>query len=104
MEPILEYPLLLAGLAISLGGALVAALADAWFSRLMLVYLDALEANIINLVEAVRTGATHLNATGINLKRDRKQNRLRAVKMLGWCAFVLGLALQLAACLVNSPS
>jgi hypothetical protein len=100
----MEYPLMLVGLGVSLGGALVVALADAWLSRLMLMYLDAIEANMVKLLEAVRTGATQVDATGIDLKRDHRQNMVRAVKTLGWMALALSFGLQLAACLTGSPS
>ena len=42
------------GLGLSLGGALVLALADTWLSRSLLVYLDAVESNVTKLVEALR--------------------------------------------------
>jgi hypothetical protein len=61
------------------------------------VYLDAVEANVHHLAAAVRGGSTELKVTGINLKRDRRQNRARALKMLGWLILAGGLALQLAA-------
>jgi hypothetical protein len=41
----MEFWIVLAGLALGLGGALVVALADAWLSQSLLVYLDAVEAN-----------------------------------------------------------
>lgn len=96
-------PLLLAGLGVSLGGALVVGLADALLSRLTLVYLDAIEANVAKLVEAVRTGANQLTVTDVDVKRDRRQNRLRACKTLGWLTLALGLGLQLTAYLIRVP-
>lgn len=99
----MEYQLLLAGLAVSLGGALVVALADAFLSRLMLMHLDTLEVNLTKLVQAHQTGATPFAVDEVDLKRDRRENRARAFKMLGWLALATGFGLQLAACLTGSP-
>src|SRR5438552_4299419 len=93
----MEPWLLPAGLGVTLAGAIVLALADAWLSRSILVYLDAVEANVHRLVDAVRAGGTHLKVTGTDLKRDRGQNSARAIKMLGWLILVLGFGLQLFA-------
>ncbi len=93
----MEAWLLPAGLGISLAGVVVVALADAWLSRSILVYLDAVEADVHRLAVAVRGGSTDLKVTGIDLKRDRRQNRARAVKLLGWFILVVGLAMQLGA-------
>ena len=100
----MEAWLLPAGLGVSIAGAIVLALADAWLSRSILIYLDAVEADVHRLGVAVRGGSTELTVTGIDLKRDRRQNRARALKMLGWLIFAVGLALQLAAYPVVSPS
>src|SRR5437868_2947262 len=89
--------ILLAGLGLSLGGASVLALADAWLSRSILIYLDAVETNVAKLVEAIRSSGTQVIVTGIDLKRDRGQDRARALKTLGWLALVLGFGLQIAA-------
>ncbi len=89
--------LLPVGLGVSVAGALVLALADAWLSRSILVYLDAVEANVHRLAVAVHSGSTECRVTGINLKRDRWQNRARALKMVGWLILVAGLTLQFAA-------
>jgi NAD/NADP transhydrogenase beta subunit len=89
--------LLLASWAVILAGAIVGALADAWLSRSILRYLDAIEDNVGKLVEAVRAGETDLKVTGIDRKRDRAQDRARALKMLGWVVMVLGFGMQLAA-------
>ncbi len=86
----------LAGLGLSFGGAVILAVADAWLSRSILVYLDAIEANVGQLVAAVRAGGMNIRATDIDLRRDRGQNRARAVKMLGWLILALGFALQFA--------
>jgi hypothetical protein len=98
----MAFWMLIAGLALALAGALVSALADAWLSRSLLIYLDAVEANLGQVAEAIKTGTTKLRVTGIDLKRDRSQNRARALKTLGWLALALGFALQIAAaCLVR---
>ena len=95
--------ILLAGLGLSLGGALLAALADAWLSRSLLIYLDAVETNVGKLVEAVRAGGTQLEVTSVDLKRDRGQDRARALKTFGWLALALGFGLQLAAAYLARP-
>ena len=89
--------ILYAGLGLALAGALIIAWADAWLSRALLVYLDALEANMGRVVEAIRAGATNLKATGIDLRRDRSQERARTLKTMGWLALAAGFALQLVA-------
>ncbi len=94
----------LAGLGLGLGGALVAGLSDAWLSRSVLIYLDAVEANVGQLVAAVREGRTALEVTAADLRRDRGQDRARALKLLGWVLLATGLALQVAAaCLARRP-
>lgn len=93
----MESWLVAAGLAVSLVGAFVLAVADAWLSRSMLVYLDAIEANVASLVEAVRAGGTRLKFTGMDQTRDRRQNSARALKLLGWLLLAVGFALQLSA-------
>lgn len=95
----MEFQLLVAGLGCSLGGAVVVTLADAWMSRLILIYLDALEANVGKLVEALRSGATQVDTTKIDLGRDQRQDFVRAIKLIGWLALAVGLGLQLAAVL-----
>jgi hypothetical protein len=92
----MDYWLGISGLGLALAGAIIVALADAWFSRAVLVYLDVVEANLANVVEALRGGG-QLVVTPINTRRDRGQNRARAVKLLGWCALVVGVGLQFAA-------
>ena len=75
----MEYRILLAGLGFTLGGAVAVAFADLWLSRLLLVYLDALEANGEKLAQSLRSGSTHVVVTGIDLKRDQRQNRARTL-------------------------
>lgn len=89
--------LLLAGLALALAGAVLVALADAWLSHSILKYLDAIEANVGKLVEAVRTRGSQLTVTGIDRKRDRGQDHARRLKLFGWLAMVVGFGLQIAA-------
>lgn len=92
----------LVGLGVALGGAAVVAAADAALSRSVLVYLDAVEANVAQLTEAVRAGSNQLRFLDTNPKRDRRQNQARALKLLGWLALLAGLGLQFAgACLAR---
>jgi hypothetical protein len=93
----MESSILIAGLGLSLAGTVVLAMADAWLSQSMLVYLDAVEANVAKVVEAVRTRGTEFKVTGVNLQRDRRQNSARGLKMLGWLVVAFGFGLQLAA-------
>jgi hypothetical protein len=86
----------LIGLGMALGGAVLVAVADAVLARSILVYLDAIETNVAHLVDAVRSGSTHLLATEINPKRDRRQNQARALKSLGWFVLIVGFGLQAA--------
>jgi hypothetical protein len=89
--------ILLVGLGLSLCSALVLALADAWLTRLMLVYLDAVEANVAKMVEAFRTENIDLSFTSMDHKRDRSLNVARGLKTLGWLALAAGFCLQLTA-------
>jgi len=84
--------MLFAGLGLSLGGAIVAGLADAWLSRSVLIYLDALEHNLRNVARTMQAGGPEPNVTEPNLRRDRGQNQARTAKSLGWVALALGLA------------
>ena len=63
----------------------------------MLVYLDAVEANVAKLVEAHRSGEGLHRTTGIDLKRDLKQDLARVVKTWGWLMLTAGLGVQFAA-------
>jgi hypothetical protein len=94
---------LLAGLGLGMVGALVVALADAWLSRSLLVYMDAIEANVARAVAAIRAGQAELVVTGIDRKRDRIQNLARALKTLGWLVLALGFGLQIAAICLTKP-
>src|SRR5262245_2058353 len=93
----MTFWILLVGLGLSFGGALVVALTDAWLSRSILVYMDAVEANVGKLVQAVRVGETSVEVTGIDLKRDRGQDRARGLKTLGWLILAAGFGLQIVA-------
>jgi hypothetical protein len=97
----MAFSILVAGLGFSLGGALVVSLADAWLSRSVLIYLDAVEANVGKVVEALRAGTIDAAVTGINLQRDRGQDRARILKSLGWLALALGFGLQIAGALLG---
>ena len=97
----METWIVLAGLVLSMIGAVLLALADAWLSRSILVYMDAVEANVSKLVEAIRNSGTQVTVTDINLKRDRGQDRARALKTLGWLALILGFGLQIAAIFIT---
>jgi hypothetical protein len=93
----MESTILHIGLGLSLGGALVLALADAWLSRSLLVYLDAVESNVTILVDAIRAASTQVIVTNVDLKRDRRQNVARGLKTLGWLTLSAGFALQIVA-------
>ena len=93
--------LMIAGLGLNVTGALILALADAWFSQSVLVYLDAVEANLSKVIEVLRSGGNQFVDPGINLRRDRGQDRARFLKLLGWAALVLGFLCQLIAVLLR---
>jgi hypothetical protein len=100
-EMFMEFGMLISGLGLAIGGALLLAIADAWLSRSILVYLDAIESNVAAVATALRASNTQLAVTGINLMRDRGQNRARALKTLGWFTMAFGFGLQLAASLLT---
>jgi hypothetical protein len=87
----------LGGLGLDLAGALLVALGDAWFSRSVLIYLDAVEANLTKLAKALEAGGGSHTLTPPDVKRDRGQNRARAWKSVGWCLLIAGLLAQTAA-------
>jgi hypothetical protein len=89
--------LLFAGLGLSMAAAVVLAVTDAWLSRSMLIYLDAVETNVAKIVHALRAGGTEPTVTGMNLQRDQGQDRARAIKTLAWFVMAAGFGLQLAA-------
>ena len=92
--------LLLTGLILNLVGIAILAIADVWFSRAVLVHLDALEANLTNLIGILRNGSGHLVDSGIDLRRDRGQDRARFVKLIGWVLLALGILTQGASLVV----
>jgi len=97
----MDILLLIAGLSLSFAGAFVVAVTDAWLARSMLIYLDAMETNVATIVHALRAGGTDPTVTGMNLKRDRGQDRARAIKTVAWFVLIAGLGLQLAAALAK---
>jgi hypothetical protein len=99
----MELSILHAGLGLSFGGAVVLALADAWLTRSMLAYLDAVEANVTKMVEALRAGSTYVIVTSMDVKRDQSQNVARGLKMIGWLALAAGIGFQLAAAYLTKP-
>ena len=100
----MDVRITLLGLGFTFGGAVVVAVADAWLSRSLLIYLDAVEANVGRVVALLRDGGAGLAVTGIDLKRDRGQDRARALKVVGWVVLILGLGLQLAAAWAGRPA
>ena len=84
------------GLAINLAAALILAVADVWFSRSLLLHLDAQEANVSKLVQVLQSGGSGFVDTGVDLKRDRGENRARFLKLVGWGLLALGFLLNLA--------
>ena len=92
------------GLGFGLGGAFVITLADTWLSRSLLNYLDAIETNVGNLVNTLRAGSTQFAIPEMDLKRDRRQDRARAFKTLGWLALTLSFGLQIVAAYLTRVS
>jgi hypothetical protein len=90
------------GLGLCLGGAVLIALADAWLSRSFLIYLDAIEASVGKIVDAFQSGNTQIAVPFIDFKRDRGQNRARALKTIGWLALAMGFGLQMTASSIAS--
>jgi hypothetical protein len=87
----------IAGLVFNVAGALLLAVADAWLSRSMLIYLDAVEDNLSKVVESVQGGGTPFAIAQMDRKRDRGQNRARSLKLVGWAAMALGFVLMMIA-------
>src|SRR5436853_6883705 len=97
MEPWMQ----LVGVGTSLVGVLVISRADACLSRSILIYLDALEANMENMVTSLRVGSTYILVKGIDVKRDQRQNQARLVKTFGWLVLEVGFGIQLAGLYLN---
>ncbi|GEM_PF-5704213 len=91
------------GLILNLAGALLLALADVWFSRSVLIHLDALESNLSKVIESLQGGGGKFVNTGIDLRRDRGQDRARFVKLLGWAIMALGFLAQLVGLMRGWP-
>src|ERR1700726_2483853 len=85
------------GLGLNLAGVIIVALGDAWFSRSVLVYLDAVESNLAKVVTVLQSGGSHFVITETDLRRDRRQDRARSVKLMGWGVLALGFLLLLIA-------
>jgi hypothetical protein len=96
--------LTIVGLGLNVTGGLILVLADAWFSQSVLVYLDAVEANLSKVIQDLRSGGNQFVDAGVDLRRDRSQNRARFLKLLGWTALLLGFLCQLIAVLLRVPS
>ncbi len=99
----MPFWIVLAGLGVSFLGALVTTLAEARLTRSILIYLDAVEGNVREIVDAIRSGATALVVTSPDLKRDRGQERLRALKIIGWLTVALGFGTQLVGIWLSRP-
>ena|SRR5947209_7161545 len=93
--------ILIVGMGLCFAGGILVVAMDAWLSQLLLLYMDAVEANLAKLVEAVRTGGNQLVLTEIDRKRDRRLDRARGMKTVGWLILVLGFGVQLAAVYVT---
>jgi hypothetical protein len=95
-----QHFLALAGLAFGVTGSFILALADIWFSHAVLVYIDAVETDLFKAIEVLRQGGNQFVTAGVNLKRDRNQDRARFTKLLGWTVLVLGFLCQMAVLLL----
>ena len=89
------YLLPIAGLTLNATGVLLLTVADLWFSRAILVYVDALEDNLLKLVRELQAGGKQFVITEIDLKRDRRQNLARSLKSLGWLVLFLGFVISI---------
>ena len=87
----------IARLGLNLAGAVILGLADAWFSRSVLVYLGAVEGNLSKVVGVLQSGGSHFDITGVNPGRDRGQNQTRSLKLVEWGVLALGFLLLLIA-------
>ena len=94
----------LGGWGLTLAGAAVVALADDWFSRSILLYLDALELHLAQVVQVLQNGGSKFAPSAVNLRRDQAQNRARGLKLLGWCLLLAGCLVQVAVLALAAPS
>jgi hypothetical protein len=97
----MHFLVAITGLGLNVTGALILALADAWFSQSVLVYLDAVEATLSKVIEVLRSGGKQFVDPGVDLRRDRGQDRARSLKFLGWAFLLLGFLVQLIAALLE---
>jgi hypothetical protein len=88
--PSMHLYLAIVGLGLNVIGAIILGFADAWFSRSVLVYLDALETNLANAVGVLQSGGSRFDNAAIDVKRDRGQDRARSLKLLGWAILAVG--------------
>ena len=63
--------LAIAGVGLNLIGAFILALADTWFSRSALIYMDALETSLSKVVVISQNRGTLFENIGVDSKRDR---------------------------------
>lgn len=84
------------GLILNLAGALILAYGDVWFSRSVLVHLDAVQENLSQLIGILRNGGGKPIDSGVDLRRERGQDQARFVKVIGWALLGLGFAAQIA--------
>src|SRR5579871_3697836 len=100
MRTTVQHILALAGLTFGVTGGFILALADIWFSHAVLVYIDVVETDLFKAIEVLRQGGNQFVTAGVNLKRDRNQDRARFMKLLGWTVLLLGFLCQLVALLL----
>ncbi len=96
----MQHILALAGLTFGVTGGFILALADIWFSHAVLVYIDVVETDLFKAIEVLRQGGNQFVTAGVNLKRDRNQDRARFMKLLGWTVLLLGFLCQMVALLL----
>jgi hypothetical protein len=91
----MHFWFILGGLGLNALGAILIALGDAWLSRSVLLYLDALEASLSKVAGLLRSGGKDFIAPAIDARRDLGQDRARSIKLAGWGALIAGFVVQL---------
>src|SRR3954466_3454283 len=97
----MDERILLVGLGLTFVGGLLVAAMDAWLAQLVLLYFDAVEANVEKVIESLRAGDNQVVVTEIDRTRARRLDRARGMKSVGWLVMVLGFAIQILAVYVG---
>lgn len=85
------------GLWLTVFGAILLGVGDAFFNRSVLVQIDVLEANVLRIAQNLHNGGGQLTLMMSNPRRLRTQDGARSLKSVGWFFLILGFLLQIIA-------